>query len=110
MDACMLRRGGRLPLAIIATASALAVAIATQNRASASWSAVGPCPKLSEAANLPQRPGGGVLRGDIDGDGVRDRVTIHYAPRARASCGFVLVVETRRRTLAARVPQTYKPP
>lgn len=41
--------------------------------------------------------------GDVDGDGVRDRVAIHYAANARSSCGFLLVVETRRKMFAARL-------
>jgi hypothetical protein len=60
--------------------------------------------------SLPERPAGGVLRGDIDGDGRRDRASIRFAPRARASCGFFLVVETGNRTLSVRVPEWYKPP
>jgi hypothetical protein len=67
------------------------------------------CPRLAEAARLPFRPGGGRLRGDIDGDGRLDRVSIRYAPAAPASCGIVLVVETRSRAFAARVAWEYKP-
>jgi hypothetical protein len=59
---------------------------------------------------LPERQAGGVLRGDIDGDGVRDRVSIHFAAHARASCGFLLVVQTRGGTQATRVPEWYKAP
>jgi len=110
MDAAHLSRGNRLPLAILVTASALGVAIGVRSTASATPNALGPCPRLSEAPNLPQRPGGGLLRGDVDGDGVRDRVSIRYAAKARASCGFLLVVETRSKTFAARVPEEYKPP
>jgi hypothetical protein len=68
------------------------------------------CPRISEAAKLPLRPGGGRLRGDVDGDGHPDRVSVRYAPRSWASCGFLLVVKTRSRLLAARVPEWYKPP
>jgi hypothetical protein len=68
------------------------------------------CPKVSEAAKLRERRAGGVLRGDIDGDGARDRVSIRFGPHARASCGFFLVVQTRRRAHATRVPEWYKPP
>jgi hypothetical protein len=71
--------------------------------------AVGACPRLSEAANLPLRPGGGRLSGDVDGDGHADRVSIRYAPRARASCGFLLMARTRSGVLSARVPEWYKP-
>jgi hypothetical protein len=60
--------------------------------------------------NLPEKPGGGVLRGDVDGDGRADRATIRFAMRARASCGFFLVVETNKRALSVRVPEWYKPP
>jgi hypothetical protein len=75
-----------------------------------SWKANRACPRLSEAANLPLRPGGGRLRGDLDGDGLLDRVTIRYAPRAKASCGFLLAVRTSSRIASTRVPQWYKPP
>jgi hypothetical protein len=71
---------------------------------------VAPCPPLSEAATLPLRPGGGRLRGDIDGDGALDRVSVRYAPKSHASCGFLLAVKTRSRVLAVRVPEWYKPP
>ena len=59
---------------------------------------------------MARRGGSGLLSGDIDGDDNRDRVTIRLAPSARASCGFFLVVETRRKTFAERLPQSYKPP
>ena len=68
------------------------------------------CPRLGEAPSLPLRPGGSPLQADLDGDGRRDRITIRYAPRARASCGFLLVVRTASRTYAVRVKESYKPP
>lgn len=68
------------------------------------------CPKISDAAKLPLRPGGGRLRGDVDGDGRADRISVRYAQNSWASCGFMLVVKTRSRTLALRVPEWYKPP
>jgi hypothetical protein len=46
----------------------------------------------------------------VDGDGRGDGVTVRYAPRARASCGFLLVVKTASTVLAVRVPEWYKPP
>jgi hypothetical protein len=73
-------------------------------------SAGGGCPSLSEAGALPSRPGGGRLRGDVDGDGRLDVVSIRYAPSSRASCGFILFVQTTNRTFAVRVPEWYKPP
>ena len=69
----------------------------------------GKCPRLSEASHLAYRPGGGRLRGDVDGDGRRDEVSIRYAPSAPASCGIVLVVETRSKNFAMRVAWEYKP-
>jgi hypothetical protein len=63
------------------------------------------CPRLSQAAALPQRPGARRLRGDVDGDRRADLVTIRYAPRADASCGFLLVVEARSSTFALRIPE-----
>jgi hypothetical protein len=68
------------------------------------------CPRLEDAASLPLRPGGSPLQADVDGDGRRDNVTVRYAPRARASCGFVLVVKAASRVFAVRVPESYKPP
>jgi len=67
------------------------------------------CPRLGEAVRLPLRPGGSPLQADVDGDGRRDRVTVRYAPHARVSCGFVLVVKTASRVFAVRVPEWYKP-
>jgi len=66
------------------------------------------CPTLPKAAALSKRPGGGLLHGDIDGDGFSDTVSIRYALNAPSSCGFLLVVETRRGALAVRVPESYK--
>ena len=37
-------------------------------------------------------------------------VSIRYAPTANASCGFLLVVDTKSGVLAARIPEWYKPP
>jgi hypothetical protein len=68
------------------------------------------CPRISEAAKLPLRPGGGRLRGDVDADDYPDRVSVRYAPTSWASCGFLLVARTRSRVLAVRVPEWYKPP
>jgi hypothetical protein len=68
------------------------------------------CPRISGAANLPFWPVGGRLRGDLDGDGRPDHVSVRYAPKSRASCGFLLVVMTHSRVLATRVPEWYKPP
>jgi hypothetical protein len=67
------------------------------------------CPRLSGAARLPYRPGGRRLRGDIDGDGRLDRISIRYSPAAPASCGIVLVVETRAKVFALPVTWEYKP-
>jgi hypothetical protein len=69
----------------------------------------GKCPRLSEASQLAYRPGGGRLRGDVDGDGRRDEVSIRYAPSAPARCGIVLVVETRSKNFALRVAWEYEP-
>ena len=69
----------------------------------------GKCPRLSEVSHLAYRPGGGRLRGDVDGDGRRDEVSIRYAPSAPASCGIVLVVETRSKNLAMPVAWEYTP-
>jgi hypothetical protein len=68
------------------------------------------CPRIAQARSLPLRPGGFRLRGDIDGDGSRDVISVRYAPKSRASCGFLLVIKTRSRVLAVRVPEWYKPP
>jgi hypothetical protein len=80
--------------ALVATAAAVASA----------------CPPVSTAPQLPVRPGGIVLRGDVDGDGLRDVVSIRMAGAARMTCGFFLVVRSRRTRLAVRVPELYKPP
>jgi hypothetical protein len=69
-----------------------------------------PCPRISRAAKLPLWPNGGRLRGDVDGDGHPDHVSVRYARKSRASCGFLLLVTTHARVLATRVPEWYKPP
>jgi hypothetical protein len=63
------------------------------------------CPRLAEAAALPRWPRGGRLVGDIDGDGIPDRVVIRYSRNSLASCGFLLVVKTHRSLLATRIPE-----
>jgi hypothetical protein len=102
--------GTGLSLAGLVAAFAFGTSVGPSGMASGAPHGVGSCPRLAEAAKLPERRGAGVLRGDVDGDGFRDRVGVRFAPRARASCGFILVVETRNRILAARVPEWYKPP
>jgi hypothetical protein len=97
-------------LTVLAVAAALA-AFASTARAPAATAAdrAAGCPASSDAGALPRRPGGGGrLRGDIDGDGYSDSVSIRYALNAPASCGFLLVVKTGRRELAVRVPEMYK--
>ena len=66
------------------------------------------CPRLVDATRLPFRPGSHTFHGDVDGDGTRDRVSLHYAKWARASCAFLLTVETRRWARAAVVPAADK--
>lgn len=86
-------------LALVGTALLLATPAAAATPAR-----FAPCPRLGDAPRLPLRPGGRTLRGDVDGDGTRDRVAIHYARRARASCAFLLTLETARGVRAAVVP------
>jgi hypothetical protein len=69
-----------------------------------------PCPRISRAASLPLWPGGVRLRGDLNGDGYPDRISVRYAPKSRASCGFLLVAKTRAGVPAMRLPEWYKPP
>src|SRR5919109_3398125 len=68
------------------------------------------CPPISVATQLPVRPHGVVLRGDVDGDGVRDVASVRVARAAPMTCGFFLVVRSRRTSLAVRLPEFYKPP
>ena len=88
----------RLSLAL----AAAALLVATHADAAARTFA--PCPRLADATRLPLRPGSHTLRGDVDGDGTRDRVTVHYAKWARSSCAFLLTVETSNGTHAAVAP------
>lgn len=60
------------------------------------------CPSVSAAGSLPTV--GPVLRGDVDGDGRRDRVTITHAPRAPTTCGFFALARTANGNVAARLP------
>jgi hypothetical protein len=59
------------------------------------------CPSLGAAGSLPTMGPG--LRGDVDGDGRRDRVTIVYAPRAPVSCAFFALARTGRGDRAVRL-------
>jgi hypothetical protein len=65
------------------------------------------CPRIHAAAELPLWKESPVLHADVDGDGHTDTVGIHIARRANAACAFVLVVETGRRTYAARVAEPF---
>ena len=76
----------------------------------AAAAAASACPSVSTAPQLPPRPGGVVLRGDVDGDGLRDVTSVRMAGAARMTCGFFLVVRSRRTRLSVRVPEFYKPP
>jgi hypothetical protein len=82
--------------------AALALVAAAQG--SAAGERFASCPRLADATRLPLRPGSHALHGDVDGDGTRDRVTIHYAKWARSSCAFLLTVETSHGTDAAIAP------
>ena len=99
---------GRAALTMFAVA--LASLLASGAGAFESSHSTTACPRLGDAVSLPLRPGGSPLQADVDGDGRRDNVTVRYAPRARASCGFVLVVKAASRVFAVRVPEWYKPP
>src|SRR6266536_2563710 len=96
----------RLSLCLVA---ALFASAAASGQVAKSTLAAAKCPSLSKASHLPYRPGGGRLRGDVDGDGRRDEVSIRYAPSAPARCGIVLVVEKRSKNFAIRVAWEYKP-
>jgi hypothetical protein len=96
--------------ATVAFLAALASLLAGSAGAFDSSHASNACPGLADARSLPLRPGGSPLRAHMDGDGRRDRLTVRFAPRARASCGFFLVVKTASRVFAVRVPEWYKPP
>jgi hypothetical protein len=87
----------------LAVALAVTALLATAD-AEAAATKYAPCPRASDASQLPLRPGSHVLHGDVDGDGSADRVSLHYAKWARSSCAFLLVVETRHGTRAAHVP------
>ena len=60
--------------------------------------AVARCPH--SVAKLPILRAGGVLRGDVDGDGRRDTVTIRRAARAPARCYWFVAVATGHGTLS----------
>jgi hypothetical protein len=86
----------------------LALSLLAATHVDAATTRFAPCPRLDRAAQLPLRPASHVLRGDVDGDGARDRVAMRYEPRARSTCAFVLTIRTARRTFAARVPDEYE--
>jgi hypothetical protein len=92
----------RLSLALLALALFAATSV------EAATTTFAPCPRLDGAAKLPLRPASHVLRGDVDGDAARDRVAMHFEPRARSTCAFVLTITTAHGTFAARVPDEYK--
>jgi hypothetical protein len=87
----------------LAVALAVTALVATVH-VEAATSKFAACPRRSEATRLPVRPGSHVLRGDVDGDGSADLVSMHYSKWAKASCAFLLAVETNHGTRAAAVP------
>lgn len=95
---------------MIVLGAALASLLAGGAGAFESSHATTTCPRLGEAVRLPLRPGGSPLQADVDGDGHLDSVSVRYGMRARASCGFVLVVKVASRVFAVRIPEWYKPP
>lgn len=105
-------RRGHVSIArlIVAVTSAACLASGVRADAASLPADSAPCPRISTAASLPLWPGGVHLRGDIDGGGHLDRISVHYAPRSRASCGFLLVAKMDAGVLAMRLPEWYKPP
>jgi hypothetical protein len=95
---------GAATLIVLATTVVL-LAPATSASTSASRRAAR-CPSLTQAPSLPRWPGGGTARGDVDGNGYRERGSIRYAPGALSTCGFFLVVQTRHGALAVRVHES----
>lgn len=67
-----------------------------------------PCPSLSEATQL--KAAGPTLHSDVDGDGRADSVSVVYEPRAPGSCGILLLVRTKGRTHAVRLPPELRGP
>ena len=65
-----------------------------------------PCPSLDRAAALPRWQGRSPVDAQLASIHYRGPSGIRYAPGARASCGFVLVVERGSRSLAVRVPES----
>jgi len=88
-----------LAAAVVVLTPATSASTSTARRAT-------PCPTLAQAASLPRWPGGGTARGDVDGNGYRGLGSIHYSPGALSTCGFFLVVQTRRGALAVRVRES----
>jgi hypothetical protein len=87
----------------LAVAFAVTALVATAH-VEAATSKFAACPRGADATRLPLRPASPVLRGDVDADGSADRVSMHYSKSAKASCAFLLAVETRHGTRAVVVP------
>jgi hypothetical protein len=98
----------RMRLLVVAAGVALAACALGSTAAPAPRSRA--CPRASHAASLSAWAASPVLRGDVDGDGHPDRISIRYAAGAPASCGFLLLAETRSGPVVTRVPESYKPP
>jgi hypothetical protein len=87
---------GIAALAVVPTA--FAVAAATSGPAPARTAVHASCPSRSQITSLPRWRPGGVLRGDVDGDGRPDSVLVRWAKWADGRCAFYLVVSTARST------------
>ena len=95
-------------LAVLAASVGLATSAHPNVGAASTTGSPAACPSLSEAGALPRWQSGGLLHADVDRDGSRDEVGIHYAARALSSCGFLLVLKTHRRVFSVRVPESYE--
>jgi hypothetical protein len=90
----------------LALASAVAVLLSA-GCSHGSKRSVDPCARAR--AEAIERIGQHALRGDVDGDGVRDSVALVRVRSAPARCGAFLVVRTRGRTLVRALRTTSYP-
>src|SRR5690348_2721257 len=89
----------------LAVAAAVAAAFSPPHAASRPSA---PCPSLAEATHL--KTAGPTLRGDLDGDGRPDRVSVVYAPNAPGTCGILLLARTGHVDRAVRLVGIFRGP
>jgi hypothetical protein len=67
------------------------------------------CPRSHDLARLRTRSIGPSLRGDVNGDGTVDRISVRAVLNAPVSCGFFVVATSRKHVYSSVIPMSNLP-